>query len=112
MQFKSIKAKIAVLAGLCLLGTTATVVIANVMFSRNDNGIVEEKVSDLLDRKTKDYMQNVASTQAGLIRSEFDVALHAARTMADTFAVIAGSQGGSLQRCQSRADRLYSPDIR
>ncbi|HXP96703.1 MAG TPA: methyl-accepting chemotaxis protein [Telmatospirillum sp.] len=93
MQFKSIKAKIAVLAGLCLLGTTATVVIANVMFSRSDNRIVEEKVSDLLDRKTKDYMQNVASTQAGLIRSEFDVALHAARTMADTFAVIAGGQG-------------------
>lgn len=92
MQFRSIKAKIAVLAGLCLLGTIATVVGANVMFSRSNNVIIEGKVSDLLDRKTTDYMQNVASTQAGLIRSEFELPLHAARTMADTFSVIAGSK--------------------
>jgi methyl-accepting chemotaxis protein len=106
MQFKSIKAKIAVLAGICLLGTTATVVVANVMFSRSDNQIVEEKVSDLLDRKTTDYMQNVASTQAGLIRSEFDVALHAARTMADTFSVIAASKAGDGVPIESRRKHI------
>jgi methyl-accepting chemotaxis protein len=85
--------KIAVLSGLCLLGTAAAIEIASMVLSNSTSQFVGTSTSALVDRNTKDYMQNLASTQAGLLRSEFDTALHAARIMADTFSVIAGDKG-------------------
>ena len=93
MKFRSIKMKIAVLSGLCLLGTAAAIEIASMVLSNSTSQFVGTSTSALVDRNTKDYMQNLASTQAGLLRSEFDTALHAARIMADTFSVIAGDKG-------------------
>lgn len=95
MQFKSIKIKIAVLSGLCLLVSGATIGGVGITSSQKNNTQVATGVAALLDSKTKDYMQNLASTQAGHVRSEFDIALQNARTMADTFAVIdTPSEGG------------------
>ncbi|MCW2247597.1 methyl-accepting chemotaxis protein [Azospirillum fermentarium] len=57
------------------------------MFSaRNTNDYVNGEVSKILEAKTKESLQNLASTQAGLIRAEFDTALNTARTMAYSFA--------------------------
>ncbi|HVI52003.1 MAG TPA: methyl-accepting chemotaxis protein [Candidatus Sulfotelmatobacter sp.] len=109
MQFSSIKAKISTLAGLSLFGTAAAIVIASISFSNSSNSYVENSVSDLLDRKTKDYATTLASTQAGIIRSSLDEALLTARTMAHSFEVIASSKmSGEGMRRQHINDVLLS----
>jgi len=92
IRFRSIKVKIAVLAGLCLVGTTAAAVIASVVFATNSNRYVETNVTNLLDQKTKNYMQAVASRQASLLQFEFDEALQVARTQELRFAAFAGTK--------------------
>ncbi|MGE5476726.1 MAG: methyl-accepting chemotaxis protein [Bacteroidales bacterium] len=96
MQFKSVKIKIAALAGLCLVATAAVVVTAGIVFTNNSNRFVEDSVSKLLDDKSKGYMQEVALRQAGRIQFEFDEALQIARTFALRAAkvVAAPDQGG------------------
>ena len=107
MNFRSVKTKIAVLSGLCLLLSAASVVGVGLYFSKDNASYVQSSVTELLDKKTKEYMQNMASTQAGYIRSEFDVALQTARTMADNFGVIAGSKS----RVPSTDRRAHLNDI-
>jgi len=109
MKFSSIKSKISVLTGLCLLGTATAIVVASIGFSSRTNDYVEKSVSDLLDRKTKDYVQTLASTQAGIIGSSLDEALLTARTMAHAFEVIATSKlSGEGARRQHINDVLLS----
>jgi methyl-accepting chemotaxis protein len=109
MHFSSIKAKISTLAGVSLLGTAAVIVIASITFAASTNSYVETRVSDLLDSKAKDYVQTLASTQAGVIRSSLDEALLTARTMAHSFEVIATSKlGGDGVRRQHINDVLLS----
>lgn len=90
MQFKSIKLKIATLSGLCLLATVVVVAGIGISSTQSTNAKIEKNVSELLDSKTRDFMQNLAAAQAGRVKSEFDIALQNARTMAQTFAEIAG----------------------
>ena len=89
MRIKSIQTKIAALAGFCLLGSASILVGYGVFSAVSSEAFVTENVSRLVNDKTKDALQAVASTQAGYIRAELEVALDAARTMAHTFELIA-----------------------
>ncbi|AWK89197.1 methyl-accepting chemotaxis protein [Azospirillum thermophilum] len=88
MQIKSLQVKIASLAGLCVAGTIAVLVGFGIASTNATNEFVGQNVSDILEKKTKEAIQNLASTQAGLVRSEFETALNAARTMAHSFATM------------------------
>ncbi|SEH53944.1 methyl-accepting chemotaxis protein [Magnetospirillum fulvum] len=96
MKLTSIKAKIAIFAGLCLIGAISVQVVYGVITTRSGNDFVVSRTSEILDSKTRESMNNLASAQAGLLRSEFDSALIAARTMAHTFAMIVSpaAEGG------------------
>ncbi|RIW05738.1 methyl-accepting chemotaxis protein [Azospirillum brasilense] len=88
MKIRTIQQKIAGLAGLCLIGTVGVLVGFGVLSANTTNTYVNTQVADILERKTKESLLNLASSQAGLIRAEFDTALNAARTMAHSFASI------------------------
>ncbi|EPY02190.1 methyl-accepting chemotaxis protein [Magnetospirillum fulvum] len=96
MKLTSIKAKIAIFAGLCLIGAISVQVVYGVITTKSGNALVVSRTSEILDSKTRESMNNLASAQAGLLRSEFDSALIAARTMAHSFAMVVSSsaEGG------------------
>ena len=77
------------LSGLCLAGTVAVLVGFAVLSTRSSNEFVTGNVERIIESKTTESLQNLAATQAGLLRSEFDTALNAARTMASSFASLA-----------------------
>nr|WP_320048805.1 methyl-accepting chemotaxis protein [uncultured Desulfuromonas sp.] len=85
MQFKSIQLKIALLAGTCLLLCAAILVGYSLTATRNAQSFVDEKVSGLLDDTAKLRLEESAKIAALSIQQEFDVALNAARTMAQSF---------------------------
>ena len=86
MRIRTLQQKIAALAALCVVGTVVTMVGFGIASTSATNGIVNESVARILDKKTRESIQNLAADQAGLIRSEFESALNAARTMAHGFA--------------------------
>ncbi|MCF8479003.1 MAG: HAMP domain-containing protein [Rhodospirillum sp.] len=96
MYIKTIKAKTAFYAGLCLISAVAIIEIFGVLSSQSNNALVIERTSTILDTDIRGAMTNLANTQAGLLRSEFDNALVNARAMAGAFAMIARpvDQGG------------------
>jgi len=96
MKLTSIKAKIAIFAGLCLVGAISVQVVYGVITTKSGNELVVSRTSEILDSKTRESMSNLASAQAGLLRSEFDSALITARTMAHSFAMVvsASAEGG------------------
>jgi len=103
IKFHSVRAKIAVLSGLCLISLATALVVASVIFTTNSNAFVETNVSTLLDRKIKDYMQAVALRQASRVQFEFDNALQIARTQALRFGSIVGEKGhDSLPKSEFR----------
>lgn len=56
MKFKSIKSKIAVLSGLCLLTTVVIIAGVSIQSTQHSNAEIEKNVAKLLDSKTRDYM--------------------------------------------------------
>ncbi|PWC34163.1 methyl-accepting chemotaxis protein [Azospirillum sp. TSO35-2] len=104
MQIKSIQTKISVLSGLCLAGTVAVLVGFAVVSTRSNNDFVTENVAQILESKTTESLQNLAATQAGLLRSEFDTALNAARTMASSFASLADDEAAGNTPVERRRE--------
>ncbi len=92
----SIKTKIALLAGLCLVATAAATTAASYVFSSRNTAYVDASVSDILDRKTRESLQNLAAGQAALLQADFEEALNAARALADTFAIVGAPHGNSV----------------
>jgi len=90
MRFKSIQLKIAVLSGMCVLAATAGLVGYGIVAASNNRAFVAGAVTELADIKTKQSLQTLASTQAGVIRSSLDSAFDAARVMARSFEMLAG----------------------
>ena len=87
MQFKSVQTKIAVIAGLCLFSAVTVLVIYSLFSAGNTQNIVSEQVATLQKETTMESLKNLAGEQAGKIQEQFDLALDAARTMANTFEV-------------------------
>jgi methyl-accepting chemotaxis protein len=84
-------------------------VISSLYFIKANNNFVETNVSDILDRKTKEYMQVVALRQANRVQFEFDNALQIARAQALRFASIAGDKNHS--RISTADLRAYFNDM-
>ena len=91
-MMRSIQGRIAMLAGACLLGTAAALVTYAVVSAGALQRYVSDHVGTLLDSKTKETLQAVASTQARRIEVELEVALDTARALAHSFAVLANSR--------------------
>ena len=85
MNFISVRTKIAGIAGICLLISSAILVGYSVYSARENQQLVNARVSNLIESRSLDGLKNLAGNYAGKIQAEFDVALDAARTMADTF---------------------------
>jgi len=102
MKLTSIKAKIAIFAGLCLVGAISVQVVYGVITTKSGNELVVSRTSEILDSKTRESMNNLASAQAGLLRSEFDSALITARTMAHSFAMVVSSSAEGGVPAESR----------
>ena len=85
MKFISVRTKIASIAGICLLISSAILVGSSVYSARENQQLVNTRVSKLIESRSLDGLKNLAGNYAGKIQAEFDVALDAARTMADMF---------------------------
>jgi len=85
MKFVSVRTKIASYAGICLLISSAVLVGYSVYSARENQQLVNTRVSKLIESRSLDGLKNLAGNYAGKIQAEFDVALDAARTMADVF---------------------------
>jgi methyl-accepting chemotaxis protein len=91
MKLRSISVRIAALSALCVLLTTGALVGYGIVATRRSQAQFTEQVRDLLDRRSKEALAQLASTQAGHIRSQLDAAFDVARNMARTFEFIASS---------------------
>src|SRR5262245_13074206 len=94
-QFKSVKSRIAGLAGVCLLGAVVVLTGWSVVSSRNSGEFVRSTTEDLLGEKANEFLAQVAATQANGIYLEIRTAMDAARDEATTFAVLAGASAGT-----------------
>ena len=94
------------LAGLCLFGTAASLVTYGVISSGAAQSYVGNRVSTLVDTKTKETMQAVASTQARKIEVELEVALDTVRALAQGFSVLADTTAGVGTPIELRRDQL------
>ena len=87
MKIKSIQLKITLLAGLCLFITAAILVIYGLYSASATQDMTIANVSSQLESVSKDSLLNLSGDQAGMIQADVNLALDAARTMADTFEV-------------------------
>ncbi|HTI80158.1 MAG TPA: methyl-accepting chemotaxis protein [Acetobacteraceae bacterium] len=94
-QFKSVKSRIAGLAGVCLLGAVVVLTGWSVVSSRNSGAFVRETMESLLGAKANEFLSQVAATQANGIYNEIRNAMDAARDEATTFPVLVGSSTGT-----------------
>jgi methyl-accepting chemotaxis protein len=104
MRFKSIQLKIAVLSGICVMAATAGLVGYGIVAASNNRQFVAGAVTGLTDVKTKQSLQTLASTQAGIIRTSLDGAFDAARVMARSFEMLAGEAASTP--AATRRDQL------
>ena len=97
MQLTSVRTKIAGLAGACLIVSSAVLVGYSLYTARSSQKHVNERVSKLLETRSLDGLKSLASDYAGKIRAEFDVAMDAARTMADVFSLAKQRDNSGLE---------------
>ena len=110
VNIQSIKVKIVALSVVCLVTTVAAVVGYGVFASKTLNEQTNKGVSQLLDAKSREALQAIATTQAGDIRAEVDTAFAAARNMARAFEAMVGdgqsATPAELRRAQLNATLL------
>jgi len=87
MKLKSMQQQIALTGGICLLLTASALIGYGLYSASSTQDLVTSRVSEQVQKDSLQSLQNLGGRYAGEIRSQFDVALDAARTMAQTFAV-------------------------
>jgi methyl-accepting chemotaxis protein len=92
----SIQMKIASVAGITLLISGVILVGFAFISAKNNQTVVSERVSGLVDQGTRDGLKNLAGSEAGKVQAKFDIALDAARTMAHTF-ILTKEAGSGVQ---------------
>ena len=99
MKLTSIQQQIALTGGLCLVVTAGALIGYSVFSGSSTQSLVLERVNEQTQKDTLKSLQNLGGRYAGEIRSQFDAALDAARTMAQTFAVakLGPSESGDLK---------------
>ena len=88
MQFKSLKTKIVVLAGACLILTVTVLIGSQIYSQKKSQRVVTSQVDNLIEQETKERLIKVAETQAAFIQSKLEVNLDSARTIASSFLAI------------------------
>jgi methyl-accepting chemotaxis protein len=88
MKFKSLKMKLTVIFGACLLITVGTVVAYGIFSTGNTVDYVTNSSNDFASDTAKKQLFEKAAAVASDIRSELDVAMASARILADTFSGI------------------------
>jgi methyl-accepting chemotaxis protein len=106
MNFKSVRTKIAAIAGVCLIISSAILVGYNLYSGKKSRQLISTRVSSIIESRSLDGLKNLAGNYAGKIRAEFQVALNAARTMADTFMVAKSTDNGDLQLGRSQINAI------
>jgi methyl-accepting chemotaxis protein len=98
MQFKSIKTKIVVMAGGCLIVTVAVLVGIQMFSQSRSERFVSQKFDALIEEQTRQGLQAVAQREAGVISQKLNINLDTARTIADAFNAVrkASGEGNSL----------------
>jgi methyl-accepting chemotaxis protein len=94
-QFKSVKSRIAGLAGISLLAAVLVLTGWSLISARNSGEFVRTTTEGLLGDKANEFLAQVSATQADGIYLELRTAMDAARDEATTFAVLAGSGAGT-----------------
>jgi methyl-accepting chemotaxis protein len=114
MQFTSIQSKIALLGGLCLLVTAASLVGYSV-YSANS---IQHLASKYGNKKAQDdamtNLKNLSGMYAGEIRSQFDLALYSARALAHVFSVskMTTEQSGNLSIGRDQINTLLLNELK
>ncbi len=93
MQLHSIKQKIAVAAGVCLLGTAAILVAYGVISGIFTQRFISERVGTLLRQTARSQLEVLATSQAGTVGSALQDNLDTARTTSKVFEVLRGKIG-------------------
>jgi methyl-accepting chemotaxis protein len=106
MKLKSIQFRIAGLAALCVFVATTLLVGYGVFSVRHTEEYVTGQVEQLLDQKTKEGLQTLASTQAGQVRRDLNTAFEAARDMARAFEQLADPKSSSATPAALRRSQL------
>jgi methyl-accepting chemotaxis protein len=88
MQLKSIQTKIVLLAGACLLVTSAALVGYNLYSAGENQAMVSGRVGKLLEEDAQRNLASLATSQAAVIQSALEDNLVTARTMAKVFEVV------------------------
>ncbi|MDH4412914.1 MAG: methyl-accepting chemotaxis protein [Rhizobium sp.] len=102
MQFRSIQLKIALLAGLCVVGASGALVGYGIVAAAKSKSFVGEGVEALTEEATRQQLSTLALAQAALIRQPLDQAFDAARNMARMFEVAAENGGAAAVPVESR----------
>ncbi|WP_237154809.1 methyl-accepting chemotaxis protein [Oryzibacter oryziterrae] len=110
MNIHSIKVRITSLSAVCLLATVGAVVGYGVYSNSQTNEATNKGVYSLLDAKAQEALQNLAATQAAVVRTEVDTAFSAARNMARAFETMASGDAlatpAAMRRTQLNATLL------
>ncbi len=93
----SVRTKIAGIAGVCLIVSSAVLVGYSLYTARSNQQLVNTRVSKLIETRSLDGLKNLARDYGGKIQAEFYVALDAARTMADVFMLAKSKDNGGLE---------------
>ncbi|TDT87960.1 methyl-accepting chemotaxis protein [Pseudodesulfovibrio indicus] len=91
MQFKSIKTKIVVMAGLCLVATVLVLMLIQAYTQGKSETYVTAQVGQLVTNQTEQRLLAVAQREAGFIRSKLEINLDLARTIGQTFKALRGN---------------------
>lgn len=108
MQLRSIQQKIAVTGGLCLVVAVGLLIGYGVYSNTSNQTLVVTRLNKQVEKDSLQSLQNLGGRYAGEIRARFDVALDAARTMAQTFAVakMAAPDSGDLRLGRSQINAV------
>ena len=88
MALHSIRQKIAIMAGLCLTVSAASLVVYGVVSSRDTNRLVSESVDKILEENAIQNFESVAVGKASLVQSALQDNLDTARTVAKVFEIL------------------------
>ena len=88
MQLKSIQTKIVLLAGVCLLVTSAALVGYSLYSAGKNQALVSQRVGRLLEEDAKRNLSSLAASQASVIQSALEDNLVTARTLGKVFEVV------------------------
>lgn len=100
MKLRSVRLKIGLIAGICLLATSSVLVLYGLKTTHETQSYVTTNVTQLVNKTTEEGLLATATTRANFIASEIQKNLDTARTLARTFEVLKVNEerrGGNLR---------------